>query len=340
MPKWLEETGPEADIVISSRIRIARNLEELPFPYLLDEKRGEEVINQVHQAVIEGNSNLKNDFNLLLIKDLDKITRLKYVEKHLISPDLAKNTIKGSMLINKEESISVLINEEDHIRIQCLLPGLQLDDTWSLADKIDDLIEEKIKYAFDEQLGYLTSCPTNLGTGIRASVMMHLPVLNMTGYINGILQASSQIGITIRGIYGEGTEFLGNIFQISNQITLGITEEEIVKNLKDVATQIVHKERLMRENLLREKPIELEDKVFRSYGILKNARILNTNEAMKLISDVKLGIALGLLNEVTLEKMNQLMSLIQIGHMQDYYNAELSEVERDIKRAELIRNTL
>jgi len=183
----MKKTGPESDIVISSRIRIARNLAEAPFPYLLDDARGEEVVRQVYQAVIEGNSALKNDFKLLSMKDLDKIERLKYIEKHLISPDLAKNITKGNMLINQEESISIMLNEEDHIRIQCILPGFQLDETWSLADKIDDLIEEKVKYAFDEQLGYLTSCPTNLGTGIRASVMMHLPVLNMTGYINNII---------------------------------------------------------------------------------------------------------------------------------------------------------
>lgn len=340
MPEWMKESAPESDIVISSRIRIARNLAEAPFPYLLDDEGGAEVVKQVYQAVIEGNSSLKDDFRLLSMKDLDKIERLKYIEKHLISPDLAKNITRGNMLINREETISILLNEEDHIRIQCILPGFQLDDTWSLADKIDDLIEEKVKYAFDEQLGYLTSCPTNLGTGIRASVMMHLPILNLTGYINNIFQASSQIGITIRGIYGEGTEFLGNMFQISNQVTLGITEEEILKNLKDVVTQIIQKERVMRETLLREKSIELEDKIFRSYGILKNARLMNTTEAMKLISDVKLGVCLGLLEDVTLEKMNQLVSMIQTGHIQSYYKMELKDMERDIKRAELIRSVL
>ncbi|WP_026478135.1 protein arginine kinase [Alkaliphilus transvaalensis] len=340
MAKWLRETGPESDIVISSRIRIARNLAETPFPYLLDEQQGEEITNRVYQAIIEGNEGLKNEFQLLLMKKLDKIERLNYIENHLISPDLAKNTTKGSMLINQEETISLLVNEEDHLRIQCLLPGLQLDETYGIADKIDDLIEEKLSYAFDEELGYLTSCPTNLGTGIRASVMMHLPVLNMTGYINGIFQASSQIGITIRGLYGEGTEFLGNIFQISNQVTLGITEEEIIKNLKDVATQIIQKERLLRENLFKDKRIELEDRIFRSYGLLRNARIMTTNEAMKLISDVKLGITLGLLNEVTLEKMNQLIPFIQIGHLQKKYNSELTEAERDFRRAEVIRNML
>ncbi len=340
MTKWLKETGPESDIVVSSRVRVARNMAEVPFPQLLDERASESVMNQIYQAVIGGNATLKEDFKLIEMKNLEKIDRLNYVEKHLISPDLARKSAKGGVLVNQEETISILINEEDHIRIQCLLPGLQLEEAWGLADRIDDLIEETVQYAFHEQIGYLTSCPTNLGTGIRASVMMHLPALHMTGYINGVFQASSQIGIAVRGIYGEGTEFLGNLFQISNQVTLGLSEEELIKNLKDVSRQIIQKERMLRENLLQEKPMELEDKVHRAYGILSNARIISTSEAMELISDVKLGVGMNLINGVTLEKLNQLMAMIQIGYLQKYFGQELSEGERDSKRAELIRKTL
>ena len=340
MPRWINETGPESDIVISSRVRVARNIAELPFPQLVDEKTGKEILEQVYHAVIEGNSNLKEMFQLVEMRGLDIIERMSYIEKHLLSPDLAKKVAIGGMLINQEETISILINEEDHIRIQCLLPGMQLDEAWEMADKIDDLIEEKVKYAFLEELGYLTSCPSNLGTGIRASVMMHLPAMNMTGYINGVLQASSQIGIAVRGIYGEGTEFLGNLFQISNQVTLGLSEEEVIKNLKDVSMQIIQKERMMREHLLKESRLELEDRIFRSYGILKNARIISSNEAMKLISDVKLGVSMELITDVTLEKLNHLMAMIQIGFLQKHFKRVLEESERDIRRAEIIRTTL
>lgn len=340
VPKWLTEAGPESDIVISSRIRVARNVEGFSFPHKLQEGMGRDIIDRVYSSVIGGNEGLKDDFSLIHMKDLDKIERLNYIEKHLISPDVARNINSGALVINKDETIAILINEEDHIRIQSLLPGFQIENAWSIADKIDDLIEEQIKYAFDEDLGYLTACPTNLGTGIRVSIMMHLPALNITGYINSILHASSQIGIAVRGIYGEGTEFLGNIFQVSNQKTLGSTEEEIINNLKSVVLQIIQKERLMRNSLIKERKIELEDKVFRSYGILKNARMISLNEAMKLISDIKLGIVLDLIKEVNLESLNHLMTKIQIGYLQKHYRSELTEVERDIKRAEIIRMTI
>lgn len=340
MAKWLREAGPEKDIVMSSRVRVARNLADTPFPQLLDEAGGKAVMKQLYESVIGGNAGLKEDFTLLQMRDLSPIQRKLYVEKHLISPDLAKRTAIGAALINREETISILINEEDHIRIQCLLPGLQLEEAWDLADKVDDLIEERVTYAYHDQLGYLTSCPTNLGTGIRASVMMHLPALKITNYINGIFQASSQLKIAIRGIYGEGTEALGNIFQISNQATLGASEEDIIRTLKEVSLQIIQQERMLRERLLNGNRIELENRIFRAYGILTNARMISGNEAMTLISDVKLGVSLGMLHHVTLERLNQLTSMIQPGYLQQHYGENLNEVERDIKRAELIRNKL
>lgn len=340
MTEWLEKTGPESDIVISSRIRMARNIEGIPFPHYLNEDLANEVIHKVYEGVTLGNDSLKKDFKLMNINTLDDIQRLNYIEKHLISPDLARNTKTGSMLINSDETISIMINEEDHIRIQCLLPGLQLDKALDIADKIDDLLEEKINYAFDEELGYLTACPTNIGTGIRASVMIHLPALSLTGYIQAVLRAAGQIGLAVRGIYGEGTEFIGNLYQISNQVTLGLTEGEIIGNLHDVTMQIIEKERTARKNLLEARKVDLEDKIFRSYGILSNARKITGNEAMQLISDVKLGVHLGLIDKVKVEKLNQLITMIQPGYLQKYYGQQLSPVDRDIKRAELIRNTL
>lgn len=340
MPKWLKDTGPQSDIVISSRVRIARNLEGFPFTHNLNENQAQEIIKQAHEGILTANNTFKGDFKLIPMKDMDEINRLSYVEKHLISPELARNIKKGNVIINNEETISIMLNEEDHIRIQCMLPGLQLDEAWDTANKIDDLIEERVNYAFDEELGYLTSCPTNLGTGVRASVMLHLPALSLTGYIQGILRAAGQIGLAVRGIYGEGSEFLGNLYQISNQVTLGVSEEEIVGNLNAVTLQIIDKERIARENLLNMKKDELEDKVFRSYGILKNARIITANEAMKLISDVKLGVNLKLIDDLSTEKLNCIMTMIQPGFLQKHYKVSMDGSNRDIKRAELIRENL
>jgi len=340
MPKWLKGIGPESDIVISSRIRMARNIESIPFPHYLNEEKSQNIIDKVYTTITSGNLSLKNDFSLIKMKESDVVDRLNYVEKHLISPALARNTLGGAVLINKEETISIMINEEDHIRIQCLLPGLQLNKCLDIGDKIDDLLEENIKYTFDEQLGYLTSCPTNVGTGIRASVMVHLPALSLIGYINGVFHIASKIGLAVRGIYGEGTQYLGNIYQISNQVTLGASEEELVSNLQDVTLQIIQNERTARENLLKTKSIELEDKVFRSYGTLKQARLLSSNEAMQLISDVKLGVNLELIKEVSTEKLNELIAIIQPGYLQKYFKSELTGIERDIKRAQLVRESL
>ncbi|AOY75139.1 protein arginine kinase [Clostridium formicaceticum] len=340
MEEWLKKAGPEADIVISSRVRIARNVEGIPFPHNITDDKAQEIVDKVYHGMIEGNSSLRDKFQLISMKGISEIERLNYVEKHLISPDLTKNVTIGNMLLNSEETISIMIHEEDHIRIQCLLPGLQLENAWNTADKIDDLLEEKIDYAFDEELGYLTTCPTNLGTGMRASVMMHLPALGLTRYIQGVLRAAGQIGLDVRGIYGEGTEFLGNLYQISNQVTLGVTEKEIVGNLHDVTLQIIEKERIARQSLLTTKKIELEDKVFRSFGILKNARKITAHEAMQLISDVKLGVDLRLIQEVQLEKLNGLITMIQPGYLQKHFNRILGVDERDVKRAELIREVL
>jgi len=340
MPKWLKGMGPESDIVISSRIRIARNIESMPFPHYLNDEKSKEIIDMVYKTIIGANSSIANNFDLIKIKEINLVDRLNYVEKHLISPTLARNILGGAVAINKEETISIMINEEDHIRIQCLLPGLQLDHCLDMGDKIDDLLEENIKYTFDEQLGYLTSCPTNVGTGIRASVMVHLPALSLTGYINGVFHIASKIGLTVRGIYGEGTQYLGNIYQISNQVTLGASEEEIVANLKNVTMQIIQNERTARDHLLKTKSIELEDKVFRSYGVLKNARLLTSNEAMQLISDVKLGVNLELIKEVTTERLNELIAIIQPGYLQKYFKSELTGIERDVKRAQLVRESI
>lgn len=231
-----------------------------------------------------------------------------------------------------------MLNEEDHLRIQSVAAGMDIDKAWDLADKIDDLLEESIEYAFDEQYGYLTSCPTNVGTGLRASYMIHIPALEATGQLQYMLQAISKLGMTVRGIYGEGTEALGSIYQISNQITLGQAEEDIIKNLKHITNQIIEQENKIRERFIKEQRMQIEDQLYRSYGILTNARVISGKEAMGLLSDIKLGYAMGLL-EKTKPDMNifQIMVYCQLGNLQKYIGRELSVSERDEARARFIR---
>lgn len=340
MAKWMEQLGPESDIIISSRIRLARNIEEFPFPVALTKNKSKELIKKVRDTILEGNTTLKNDFEGFELEELPQLEKQALVEKYLISAALVDQAEKSAVLLNKDESVSIMINEEDHIRIQCLLPGFQLNEAWNTADKIDDVLEGNIKYAFDEELGYLTSCPTNVGTGIRASVMVHLPALTMTGYINRILQAASQIGLAVRGIHGEGTEFTGNIFQISNQLTLGRNEGEIIANLKDVTLQIIQKERDARNTLLSSNRIQLEDRMYRSYGILVNARILSSQEFMKLLSDLRLAVDMKIIEGISLNVINQMMVMAQPAYLQKSAGKPLSVNERDIRRAMIVREKL
>ena len=340
MSKNFKEKELESDIVISSRVRMARNIESVSFPHYLDKEESKNIIDKVYNTITKGHLCIQNEFKLIKMDEIDLIERSNYVERHLISPALAKNVSGGAFLINNEETISIMINEEDHIRIQCLYPGLQLERCFDTADKIDDLLEEGIVYAFDEQLGYLACCPTNVGTGVRTSVMLHLPALSLTGYINGVISTASKIGLAVRGIFGEGTEYLGDIYQISNQITLGMSEEEIIANLKDVSLQIIQNERIAWERLLDNKGIELEDRVYRSYGTLKNARLLSSKEAMQLISDVKLGVNLKLIDKISTERLNELITMIQPGYLQKHFNSQLTGIERDAKRAQLVRENI
>lgn len=233
-----------------------------------------------------------------------------------------------------------MVNEEDHIRLQLYFPGFQLDKALEQASQLDDWLEEKIDYAFDEKRGYLTACPTNVGTGMRASVMMHLPALSMTQQINRMIPAINQLGLVVRGIYGEGSEALGNIFQISNQITLGKSEGDIVEDLHSVVKQLIDQERRAREVLLSRSGIQLEDRIFRSYGVLTNSRIIESKEAAKCLSDLRLGIDLDFIDHIPRTILNELMILTQPGFLQQYAKASLSPDERDVRRASLIRERL
>lgn len=338
MKGWVLGSGPQSDIILSSRIRLARNIADVPFPSELHAEKAEEVIDSVRKSLSKPEST--PEFKDYIMQNLAPLERQCLVERHLISPGLSKNCTGGAALISSDETVSIMVNEEDHIRIQTILPGLQIKKSWKIASDIDDLLEQSIEYAYSENWGYLTSCPTNVGTGMRASVMVHLPALNITGNMNKILQAVAHIGLTIRGLYGEGTEIVGNIFQISNQITLGRAEEEIVENLTAVTKQVIDKEKEARKVLLERNRIQIEDKIWRSWGLMKNARVMNSQECMKLLSDVRLGVNLNIIGNIPTGLLNEIMIETQTASIQRNSGKELTASERDIIRAEMVRNKL
>ncbi|WP_416829399.1 protein arginine kinase [Ectobacillus polymachus] len=336
---WMKESGPDSDIVLSSRIRLARNLRDFLFPTLLTNEEVKVINTKLEQIIQEPLTDF-GKMEFLKMNDLQPIQRRVLMEKHLISPDLAGNAISGSCLLSENEQISIMINEEDHIRIQCLFPGFQLSEALQLANTVDDWLEMHVEYAFDEHLGYLTSCPTNVGTGLRASVMMHLPALVLTQQMNRIATAINQLGLVVRGIYGEGSEALGNIFQVSNQITLGKSEEDIIEDLKSIVAQLIQQERVARKALMNTSGIQLEDKVFRSYGTLANSRLIESEEAASCLSDVRLGIDLGYIQNISRNILTELMILTQPGVLQQYAGGPLQPEDRDSRRASLIRERL
>ncbi|MGG4145567.1 protein arginine kinase [Paenibacillus algorifonticola] len=337
---WMKGDGPESDIVISSRIRIARNLNHHPFPLLATKEQSLEVMEQLAAIGASGKLEPIGHFDTIVLSDLTELEKRVLVEKHLISPNLANESRGGAFILSDNESVSIMINEEDHLRIQCLYPGFQIQEAWTLANRIDDIFEAETEYAFDEKRGYLTTCPTNVGTGIRVSIMVHLPALVLSSQINRILQAVTQVGLAVRGLYGEGSEALGNVFQISNQITLGQSESEIIDNLYSVARQIIEHEKAARIRLLAESKLRIEDRVKRSYGILSYAAIMDTKEAAQRLSDVRLGVDLGLLDNITPQVMNELMIMTQPGFLQQVFKETMNAEQRDYRRAELIRKQL
>jgi Arginine kinase len=330
----------KADIAISSRVRLARNINNLPFPNRMTPDQGRNVIKIVSEAISGSSEAFASNMVMYGIKDMNAIERQVLVEKHLISPDLGESKKDSAVIISKDEKISIMINEEDHLRIQCIFPGMRLDEAWKLCNKLDLLLEEKMDFAFDKNLGYLTCCPTNVGTGIRASVMLHLPALAMTGYMKNILEACSKFGITVRGIYGENTEASGNMYQISNQVSIGQTEEEIIASVNNVADQIIEQEKLVRNELYNQNPFRFEDRVFRSLGVLSNARIMTSEESLKLLSDVRLGVDMNTIVGINIKTLNDIILMIQPAYLQKTAGKLLTPEERDVRRADIIRGKL
>lgn len=334
---WTQKGGPYNHVVISSRIRLARNLEKRTMPPFQSEQEGLAVLDKIKNTIDTLDSKVEG-LEFYNLWDLAILDRQILLEKHLISPEHTGAEKTRGLIINASESISIMVNEEDHIRIQAICPGLQLAKAWEEAEKIDDLLESELDYAFDQEKGFLTSCLTNVGTGLRASVMVHLPALVMTKQASKIFNALGKLGLIVRGLYGEGTEGTGNIFQISNQITLGPTEQEIIQNLTTVTRQIVEKEEEMRKLLLEESELHLTDKVSRSYGILKHAHIINAQEALNLLSDVRLGSEMGILRTgMDTDELTELIVHSQPGFIQKQAPDSKGSLERDRARAKMIK---
>lgn len=303
MVNWYLQSGKESDVVVSTRVRLARNIKDIPFTSHMQRKEAQLVLNKLETITPSIGYGLK----MLRLNKIDNITKLSLVEKHIISPDFAVDKEEtGAILINEEENICIMVNEEDHLRIQVLSSGLELEQSLNLAMEIDEKIENLINYAFSDKYGFLTACPTNVGTGMRASVMVHLPALTITGNGKKVLEAVNNFGMNIRGIYGEGSKSQGDIYQISNKQSLGVSEEEIIKNIKIITEKIIEQERLARKYLGKEQ-IELENKVYRAYGILSNAKKISSDEAKELLSSIKLGTDMGIITELNDLKVNELL---------------------------------
>ena len=336
MLNWYLQSGNESDVVFSTRIRLARNIKGFSFVNRYTKNDALKIIEIIENIVPSLGYGLK----LLRLKDIDDITKLSLVEKHLISPEFAYNKSEtGAIVINDEENICIMINEEDHIRLQVISAGLELENLLNLAIEIDKKLEQLIPYAYNDKYGFLTSCPTNVGTGLRASVMVHLPALAKTGNIRKVLEVVNNFDMNIRGVYGEGSKISGDIYQFSNKQSLGISEQEVIRNLKIITDKVIEQERLARK-ILAKNQIELEDKVYRAYGILANSRKLSSEEANILLSDVKLGTDMGIIKELNDLKVRKLEMYTKPANLQKYVGQTLDGYERDVKRAEIVKQII
>lgn len=336
--KWYALCGNEGDTVISTRIRLARNLSDYPFPVRLDAEGKKEVAEKIYKAAKESGDEQISSLMFMDMSTLTKEQAVSLAETHLISPEFASDTEGRYLLLSKDDCISIMINEEDHLRIQILKPGFCLKEAYEQADKIDTVLDKALKFAFSKKLGFLTQCPTNLGTGLRASVMLHLPALQSRHAMDRISVNLAKLGLVLRGTYGEGSAAKGALYQLSNQVTLGITEKTALENLQNITMQLVSQEResrrAMKENL------ELLDTIDRSLGLIKSARLLSGDECMKLLSNIRLGIALGEIKDISYDTINELMITLQPATLMVMAQKTLSPQERDVKRAEKIREKL
>jgi protein arginine kinase len=337
--EWLRAEGPANDIVISSRIRLARNLGGFPFLQKLGGEQQEEVIETVEDAIRKSKS--VKDAYYFRYNSMTDLDRQFLLERHLISREHAGEKGEKAVAITANEVVSLMVLEEDHLRLQAFQSGFNLVETWRIVNQVDDELEKNLNYAFTINLGYLTACPTNVGTGIRASCMLHLPGLVLTKQVHKVLQALAKLNLAVRGLYGEGTQATGNFFQFSNQITLGQPEEEIIQNLESVIQQVIEHEKEARHYLTEKRKAKFEDQIWRALGTLKSSRVISSQEATQLLSLVQLGVHMGLIStDLTIKELNALFLLIQPAHLQKLCGKSLNSTERDIRRADLMRERL
>lgn len=335
---WLSGQGDENMVVLSSRVRLARNISGCIFPSASSSDARDKVIGYFKSAM--SRSDMLSDGELIKASDLSPLDRDFLVERHLMSPAFMQDESAGALYINGDERVSIMVNEEDHLRIQALSPGLSTEDSLSLAGDYDNEIGKYLEYEYDADFGYLTACPTNVGTGMRASVLIHLPGVVITKDIDRVIAKISKMGVVVRGFYGEGTDVLGNLFQVSNQKTLGVSERETLELITNVTRSIVEDEARARERLMEEASDQIGDKIWRAYGILKYARVLTSDEVMNLLSAVRLGVAIGIFDFIKISLINEMLLLSQPAHLQKYYGEEMPSDRRDAVRAEMVREKL
>ena len=336
--EWLRGTGPESDIVISSRVRLARNLAAFPFTNRASSYQKSEVEQMLRDRITR--LDLTPRLTYVNVPGLGTLDRQLLVERQLISRELATAEGPRGVAVAPQETVSLMVNEEDHLRLQVMRSGFALDETWQEIDRVDDLLEERVGYAFSDEFGYLTACPTNVGTGMRASVMLHLPALEFTKQIEKVFRALQKINLAVRGLYGEGSRASGHFYQISNQVTLGKSEQGILNEIHSVIPQIITYERQARQSWLRDNRQGLQDKVSRAHGTLCSATMMTSEETMELLSFVRLGINLGLVDDITIPTVNELFIHTQPAHLQKLMGTALDGEERNAARARYLRNRL
>ena len=336
--EWLRGEGPENDVVVSSRIRLARNLAGFPFITKLQKGQEEDIIDLVEQAVSETPALKESLF--IRYHDVTELDKQFLLERHLISREHATEQGEKAVAFTQNEAVSLMVLEEDHLRLQVFQSGFKINETWKKIDEIINMLEKHLPFSFHADLGYLTACPTNVGTGLRASCMLHLPSLVLTKQVNKVLQALSKLNLATRGLYGEGSSASGNFFQISNQITLGQNEEEIIAGLDKVIHQMISHEKEARQYLLDKRKSKFEDQIWRALGTLKSARVISSGEAVQLLSLVRLGLDMNFIANLNHAELNSLFLLMQPAHLQKLYGRALGSSERDVRRADLIREKL
>jgi len=334
--EWLNEDAPHADVIISTRTRYARNLSQYPFSPRAKSPQLNAVANEIERALQQGNIR----FFPILISELEELERQYLKESHLISAEMERAGEARVLYYLSTPGLSILVNEEDHMRIQCLRAGLRLREALQSLDQLESQLSRQLNFAFHERFGYLTACPTNVGTGLRVSVMMHLPALVLTNNVEEILQLLPQYGLTVRGFYGENSEFLGDFFQISNEVSLGKSEPQILEELERVVIQIMDREQHARQALFDEKRVKIEDAIWRAYGTLTNSRLISSRDALRQLSHLRLGIGQGIFDGLNDQQLNRLMIDVQPAHLQHKEKNPLEEEERDCARAALLRSRL